>query len=292
MKIRGKEIRGEGTDAGTMRRKVLKVGNASLAVSLPSTWAKRHRLRPGMELSVTDTGSRLSIQPARKESQDTVTVTLPPARLFARRLILSPYIQGATTIILRYDDPAVRPLIDDALSYMMGFELIEQHRRSCTLANVARGIEEEFPAMYTRLFHIVRTMLVALTQGNTEELGAYARMADNLHLFLRRLLNTRIRWETKRITVAYRTVCMLEDVSDSLLHAAERTLPKDRSIFKELLTLHDAFFTLSTKPSPEALVDFKQRCLRLQRRPVRTPFEQRMWDVIERYRSITEEILF
>ncbi|RME30999.1 hypothetical protein D6789_04055, partial [Candidatus Woesearchaeota archaeon] len=74
--------------------------------------------------------------------------------------------------------------------------------------------------------------------------------------------------------------------------AAERPLPKNLSRCQELLALHDAFQALSSKPTPEALVAFKQRCLALQQQPVRTPFEQLLWDIVERYRSITEEILF
>lgn len=276
----------------SMRRKVLKVGNASLAVSLPSAWAKQHQLTPGAEVTVTENGGQLTIGTTTERSSGSVSVTLPPAKQFARRLILSPYIQGATTIELHYEDPKVRPLIDDALSYMMGFELIEQRAKSCTLTNVARGIEEEFPAMYTRLFHIVRTMLDSLAQRQLTELPAYARMADNLHLFLRRLLNTRVSWETKRITVAYRTVCMLEETSDSILHASRDTLPKDLTPIKDILALHNAFHALSTKPTPAALAAFKHQCIGLQKRFVKTRFDQRLWEIVERYRTITEEILF
>lgn len=285
-----------------MKRKVLRIGNASLAMSLPSDWVRLNSLQPGADLNVESAGSQLRVSALADTPEREITITLPKATEFAKRLIFSPYIQGYAVIRVRYEDPAVMPLIEDALTYLMGFEIVDQQPGRLTVRNVAEGLSEEFDPIFNRIVHLVRLIATNVQKSDAslfDETRSYLRMIDRLHIFCRRLLNTRVRLEPYQLTARYRTVCTLEEISDEYGHicdyAEHHAFPKGFGARVAItIQIHDDFAELSAKPTTERLARIKYACKEAQRRlgEKQDLLDVKLWEIVERYRTVTEEIIF
>lgn len=300
-----------------MKRKILKVGNASLAVSLPSKWARPLSLSPGDEIDVEEEGNQLIISPSRMAvAEEEVVIRVTKERKFYKRLILAPYIQGYNVIKVFYEGQDARKQVEETLvNYMFGFDIIEQTPTHMTLKNIARGIEDEFPSMFLRTLYlieqIVEELIATVETGETahlEELKNYNAMIDKINVFCRRLLNTRVRMETSRITAAYRTICMVEEIGDEYHDIAKRMerrlgdLPTERfgALLKRVRKIHSGFTKLYAQPTIESIIAFNRRCEEekerithlLEGKPADFFALMKVAEILERLRSITEEMSF
>ncbi len=218
-----------------MKRKVLKVGNASLAVSLPSKWAKDHNLKSGDEVEVAEKDGGLCIATNGRIEQEEITIKVSEGEHFVRRVIISPYIQGYNTIRVLYENHETRKKIDEVMNHIMGFEIVHEERGVVILKNVAAGVETEFNVVYQRAFHIVSTIFEVILDAIAKkdlsllsEIDPYENTLNKLHNFYRRSLNTQSGMEVKKITAAYRIIAELESIGDALYIIASYLLKQKK----------------------------------------------------------------
>jgi phosphate uptake regulator len=206
-----------------VKRRVLRVGTSSLAVSLPIKWVKSKRIIAGSEVDLSERDGGIFLQTYARSPNETIMIAAPEGEQFLRRVIISPYIQGYDVISISYTKSPTRKLIEEAVQHTTGFEITEESRGRIVISNVAKGIEDQFEVVFRRMFYIVNTMgdllVEALSRGDyslLDDLNSYERTLTKLQNFSKRLLNTQGNMEIKRTTAAYRIVCELEGIGDLL----------------------------------------------------------------------------
>ena len=120
-----------------------------------------------------------------------------------------------------------KKMIEDVLSSTMGFEIVSQGEKSCTIKSIARAVEEEFDNILRRVFLTLLSM--ADESYDAASKSQFARLKDiessdktinKLTNFCKRILNKKgykdeksanyiycIVWEIERIGDEYRRIC-------------------------------------------------------------------------------------
>lgn len=203
-----------------MNRKINRVGQNTLTISLPSKWTKHYDLQAGEELNVEEDGNQLIISTSSEKSSRSISMHIAKNDDYMNRIVCAPFLKGYDEINLSYDNQIMYAKILGSLKLAVGFEVVEQSSGKCKLAEISRGSQENFGSLIIRLFHVIRSFIkevqVSLKSGkNLIELKEYEYTADRLSLHCRRLINKNIvGGKTYEITGLYHVVCLAEQISD------------------------------------------------------------------------------
>lgn len=140
----------------TMKRKVLKVGNASLAVSLPSKWAKDHHLKSGDEVEVSESQSRLIIGGEGDVISDETEIIVPedaPLGLI-HTLLSTAYKKGYDLIRVCYSSSSASMKVQKIVDGLIGYEIVEHYDDYCIVKNIAQAMESESDAFLRKTFQM------------------------------------------------------------------------------------------------------------------------------------------
>jgi phosphate uptake regulator len=138
-----------------------------------------------------------------------------------RRYISTLYKQGFDEIEITFEDSGVVDFIQKELEELLGFEIFNQTEKSCTLKNIAPGLDTEFDNILRRIFlmnvSIAKDSLEAIEGGNFDRLSDIARLEktnNKLVIFCERLLNKKGYKDHKKLCFLYDLVNQLERVAD------------------------------------------------------------------------------
>lgn len=102
-----------------LARKLIRLGKASLAVTLPSKWLKKHDLKEGQDIYIEDRDEYLEIWPKPREAeeikQDAQVEIEPGEEKSAERIIISYYSAGYTSIRISYPKKTNKTLLKKIL---------------------------------------------------------------------------------------------------------------------------------------------------------------------------------
>ena len=147
-----------------MKRKVAKIGPATLMVSLPSKWTKQFDIKKGDEVDLEEKGPSLLLKTTKIKSKEVkeVDVTEMP-KIFVVKSILSLYKQGYDEIEIVFKNKELKDhesnkrqktsdVIEEAVADLIGFEIIEQKSNRIKIKNIATPSPKEFNNVLRRLF--------------------------------------------------------------------------------------------------------------------------------------------
>ncbi|MFH1133812.1 MAG: AbrB/MazE/SpoVT family DNA-binding domain-containing protein [Nanoarchaeota archaeon] len=227
-----------------MKRKVSKIGPATLMVSLPSAWVRAYHIKKGDEVEITPEGSSLRIETQASKSPLRATVDVTGQHPMIKRILGALYKAGYQEMEVHYSTSKELELVQEVIrEEFIGFELVEHHKTSIFAKEVTKVVFEEYPHILNRMIHILRQMAVDLQDATINKdmtsLDSIAlRDKDiNKHAdFCRRILNQRdmegirnppsyvIIEQLEKIGDLYRDLCLLQikpkkEVSDLLVAA-------------------------------------------------------------------------
>jgi len=229
-----------------MKRKVSKIGPATLMVSLPSKWAKSRGIKAGDEVEAIEEGDRITFATKLQMPKKEVTVTLPGVKDFLGRFLCAPYVKGYDVINVRFDEREVYDKILNASKLLMGFEIVDNTEKSCKLANISTKLEQNFEVLLSRLFTggmtFTKEILYRLKKHDTgiKNLMEYEDTSNRIALFCRRVLQTTsVSESVYSPTTLYSIVTHLEEINDSLRHIVEGIGDNEVNLNKETLDLFE-----------------------------------------------------
>jgi phosphate uptake regulator len=240
-----------------MRRKLVRQGNATMMVSLPSEWIKKQRLNKGDEVEITEADETLLVSTAKKGVPTLKKeITIPKPAQYMNRLIDVPYMQGYDELIIHFEDAKVMDLVVKETERLLGIEVVSQTETSCTIRNVAEALEKEFETILRRLFLLIKSMaedsLKAAKEKNYERLNNIAdleRMCHKYSLFCMRMLNKYGYKNAKEANFIFNTIVILEQLSDHYAyisrHIAEtkqKIMPETMSFFNDTSALMNEYY--------------------------------------------------
>jgi phosphate uptake regulator len=163
-------------------RKVQLSGGTTFTVSLPKPWAEEHGIEAGSVLSLRPNGDGTLLVEAtsgRESAELSATLDVAGAGESAvRQRVLSLYAIGCESLTLTDvsgHDQSVRQIVEDTVSGLSGFELLETTEHRIRLTNLvdARNVDIRKISLRMRLVALAmqRDAVSAVTQGD-EELAA------------------------------------------------------------------------------------------------------------------------
>jgi phosphate uptake regulator len=232
-----------------MRRKIVKLGPATLVTSLPSKWAKQFSLKAGDEVDMDEQGNTLIISTKKETKGKEVKLHISQKDKVMGRSIHGPYRFGADKLTITFDDAAVMPKIKGYLDELLGFEITNQAESSVTIEMVAKGMEEEFDKILRRTFLLILTMAKELPQAIKEqdsnkidELIALEGMVNKLAYFLQRMLNSKTRESVSKTNLLFVMAWNFELIADDLREAC-KLAKRDVKACKGIMPLLEDFYS-------------------------------------------------
>ncbi len=256
-----------------MRRKVIKLGDDTLVVSLPSAWARQHKIRKGDELEAEEQGARLIIYPLAARKDGKVSVDVSGARPMVKRILGALYKVGYDEFEVRFESPEELSAIKEVMSEFVGFEIVEEGKSQVTVRNVSHIIPDEFDSMFRKMIFVIGNMaqegLACAKSKDWKRLQMVAssdadvnRYAD----FCRRVLNTLGHKVVKRAAPSYFLVEQLEKIGDGFrdiclfCSANKIQLSEQAAIaYSNTADFFRQFMALHAKFSIAALTEFARR---------------------------------
>lgn len=255
----------------TMKRKIIKLGQATYVTSLPSKWVRKYMLSAGDYLEMDEKGNQLVISTEKNIEYKTVTIELPKKEFFIKRLIYAPYRFGYDEIRFTYEDPTLIKEIQEAAKILMGFDIVDQGEHYCVFRNLSVNFEEEFENLFKRVFHLILNIfsdcIDALQKKEHERFKTISeteQVIDKITCFCERIINKRGTMDFTKNSFAYITIWTLEKVGDAIKHTC-RLLEEEKNsshtllkLFEETRRFFELFFQTYYKPSLESIVKLKK----------------------------------
>jgi len=166
-----------------MNRKINRVGTNTLTVSLPRSWVKKHKLKQGQELSVTEYGKKIvfSVEPAKQES--TYSLQIPEGE-FLLRYLERPYIAGYDEIKFTFKNYEILVELQEAIQRLIGVDIVQQDSKSCTakvfVTEEMKEIKKTMISVFCTVKMMFDTLFDSLKKKNFENLKKLKSLDDSI----------------------------------------------------------------------------------------------------------------
>ncbi len=161
-----------------MKRKVNRVGQNTLTVSLPVGWVRENNVAVGDELTVDVEGPSLVVSKDKIRAYKSVDVHFTKeSRRYIRSYLGRLYRNGHSTIRISFDDSALLKTIKEATSNLIGADIIDMDKKVCTVKvfPVEEGTTDTDKYL-ARMFNTLRYMFGMVRED--VETGMFSREED------------------------------------------------------------------------------------------------------------------
>jgi len=162
-----------------MRRKVNKVGQNTLTLSLPNKWVKEQNIKKGDELEVKINQNQLCISKDEETAlpQKEISINLTEADKTIVRSILGAYYQkGYDLIRVTFEDDKIFKAIKEAVNTLIGFEIVDRTSNNCVIKSYLMEAPEELSNVMNKLINITKTLQQMVKEDYIN--GKYERLED------------------------------------------------------------------------------------------------------------------
>ncbi|HME87388.1 MAG TPA: AbrB/MazE/SpoVT family DNA-binding domain-containing protein [Candidatus Nanoarchaeia archaeon] len=209
-----------------MKRSVIQLAGRTLLVSLPAKWVDANGVKKGDELELVEDGHKITINTEAKSAIETATLDADSVGEQIQRYVFALYKKGIDEIKINYSDPKVADMIRDTLlSETVGYEIVSQTPKSCTVKLITSGNMTEFDSLLRRTFLLLLSMsdemVSSIKNKDFDHLTKTALLEqpnNRLTTVCRRTIN---KWGTEsynKVGPIYYIVEELENISDEYKH--------------------------------------------------------------------------
>jgi phosphate uptake regulator len=206
-----------------MKRKLVKQGNGALTLTLPYEWVLKNNLQKGNYLDLIESGKDLILSSDFEKVNKSYEITISDEKPFFKRYLRTCYVLGYDSIIVSSADILPIDIIKEALSSLIGYEIVEQTTRKCVISIVASPYEQNFDVILKRIFYMISSMLddviQSISQKKFDELSKIAATEKSINTFVDfclRILNKRGYKEFSKTPYFYQILIELEQVGDAI----------------------------------------------------------------------------
>ncbi len=238
-----------------MKRKIIKLGTATLVSSLPSQWIKKLHLKAGDELDVEERGNELILRTEKhsESKQKDLEITNLDTKLVAR-YILSAYILGYDELKIRFENDETLDikqntkvstinLIQNIVNtQLIGMEIIEQKATYCILKDLTGIAENEFDRVTRRVFLLIMSLsedlIINLKENNKKKVKDVIYARENINRFIHfclRILNKKGHLLFQKTPLYYHIVMQLKRIAQVYEYIGKEFDKRDKIIPKELM---------------------------------------------------------
>lgn len=274
-----------------MNRKILQVGPATLAVSIPTSWIKKFNLKKGQEISVEEQGSSIKITTKNPIEEENAILDVTALNPIATKIIGMLYKAGYKKIINYYTPKKIvkhrgklvneLDMIKNTFDHLTGMQLWEIGKNNgkhyATIVESAKLNPNEFNNVLNKLcMHLTyqaEQIHEAISNSNIMLDEAYLneRLINQTSDFCIKILVIHGHEEYKKVIYYYDFITKLESIGDKYFQIALNykeqkkidkisldSIEKSTNFIKELLSLYKKFdFDKITKTTNNLLKEIK-----------------------------------
>jgi phosphate uptake regulator len=239
-----------------MKRKVSRMGPASLVVSLPSKWAKAHNINKGDEIEVDAEENRLVFNIKKEPEIKKIDVDVTELdRSSFLRLLIALYQIGYDEINIKFDKDEcvdhktnkkvkISDQIKRYLGRLFGLEIISQSPNNYLLKDISAGSEKEFENILRRIFFLIiefqETITASFETKDYSELTKAFPRHDNIDKFINyclRLLNKRRIQDPIEKNNLFHIITSLGDITDYIRYCCDDILKIEGKLNKTTIDI-------------------------------------------------------
>lgn len=228
-----------------MERKVIQLAGKTLVVSLPSKWAKKYGIKKGDTLFIEEKEKSLAVKTSKAVDIEKMQLSLEGPFEFIKRNVDVAYKKGVDELRLDFNDPKIKKVVSGVLDSTMGFEIISQGEKSCTIKSVATAVEGEFDNILRRVFLTLLSMAeesydaVSKSQlSRLDEIASADSTINKLTNFCKRILNKKGYSSSKHTNYIYCIVWEIERIGDEYRRACREISGQKKKISKDVLEIY------------------------------------------------------
>jgi len=244
-----------------MKRKIIKLGSATLVTSLPSKWAKKLNIKAGSEVNLSEEGDRLIISTKKANEKKKHQVELTQLHPLINYGLVGLFMKGIDELhVTSEDSKLIGRLQGKPINQCIGWEIIKQGKNECIIQDISGEGDMNFNSVIRRVFFIINgiseEILNAMENGTTKlnHLDAVDINANRFSFLLNRKLLRQGYTEFEKTPVMFYIGTMLEATGDLYrdlgMYIAEKNLKvskKSVTLFKRVNSFFIAFQELFFK---------------------------------------------
>jgi len=234
-----------------MKRSVIRLAGKTFVVSLPSKWVKKHNVKKGQLLEVSEQQRMLCIgAPDQEKEKSSIKIDVSGLDDRVIRWIISAFHKkGFDEIKIKFNKKSTPSLIQELIKDLfIGFVVMEQTDNQINLKNVSKDAKDEFDSTLRRAFTVTLSMADSFLEfvekkkfKELENLLTLEKTNNQLTNFCERILHTyghsdfsktcflyAIIWNLEKICDEYKYLCnMLKNFKNPSLQNATCALIKE-----------------------------------------------------------------
>ncbi|MBS3127698.1 AbrB/MazE/SpoVT family DNA-binding domain-containing protein [Candidatus Woesearchaeota archaeon] len=226
-----------------MKRKVNKVGNNTLTVSLPSKWAQKHQINAGDELEVIEQRKSLEIQLKTSLKRERKIAHLPidkPLKHLVNRSLSTLYVLGFEEIEISFKEKKLYDQQEDkyinideylksVMNKFLGMEVISQSPQKFTLHIFVKDFEEkELSIAQHRIYYLTKEFLETFIAKMKQDFSSFHEQHyffhDNIakfNFYFQRILYFSELSEQKKAKM-FALYTLIDKIMDTIRHLSNR----------------------------------------------------------------------
>ncbi len=141
-----------------MKRKVIKLAQQTLVVSLPAAWCKANNVRKGDEVTCDERRASVVISKAAARNKTSTHFDGDAFGVLVKRTLNELYHAGVDRVTIAATKPQTVKSVTDTLNQLLGYHIVEQHRGSIVIEDLGKS-EQDLDVLFRRFLLLIKTML-------------------------------------------------------------------------------------------------------------------------------------
>ena len=176
-----------------MKRKVVRHGESTMTISLPSKWIEQHRVKKGDELDVIERENNLIVGLEEKKSKKEISLDITSLEESSiKAIIANSYRLGYDKINLRFDNQkAVKTITELVEKSLLGFEIIKKDSNSCLIESITEPAKDQFDNIFSKVFLNIEELFSSIEfslKGEKTDFDDTDRKIQQYDNFCRRII--------------------------------------------------------------------------------------------------------
>ncbi|MBU2523383.1 MAG: hypothetical protein KKE23_03790, partial [Nanoarchaeota archaeon] len=211
-----------------MKRKIVKHGDSTLTISLPSQWVKANSIKSGQYLNLKSSPQGLLISSDEMSPERLETEITGDQEWYVYRILRHLYTHGYDEIVIRYSTKEQLALIRKGLANLQGFEIVESKSDYCKIKCLTSLESEEYDNTVMRVMWLILSQFDHFIEDinkkkpvMNEEVKEIFKTTLKLNNLCRRLINKKPPYDSVTSKYAYRFLTSLLNISAFIVYSED-----------------------------------------------------------------------
>jgi phosphate uptake regulator len=287
-----------------MKRKIMKLGPATLVISLPSKWARKQEIKPGDEIDLEEQENSLILRLKEDVKNTKEIIDIRNINKLYKRIFASRYLKGVDEIEIHFDTQEKSRAIQKRVDDMIGMEVIEQGKDKIIVKDLSGQNQDNFDNILKRILFLLNSLsdesLKAIQKRETD-LEYLEDLEKNMNRFTDycfRILNKKGHTDYRETAVLYCILFLLEDIGDEYkkflayinIHKLELS-NESIKIFEHINNLTKNLQKLFLKFSYEDAIAFAEARDKIISMISKKKIDKKEFIVLNHFETITENMI-